>query len=54
MTVFVLLAILEEPVRSLIGKKVKTTLKNNNNNNNNNLVTVLYLFYLCPLIVLRH
>lgn len=53
MTVFVLLAILEEPVRSLIGKKVKTTLKNNNNNNNN-LVTVLYLFYLCPLIVLRH
>lgn len=53
MTVCVLLAILEEPVRSLIGKKVKTTLKNNNNNNNN-LVTVLYLFYLCPLIVLRH
>lgn len=53
MTVFVLLGILEEPVRSLIGKKVKTTLKNNNNNNNN-LVTVLYLFYLCPLIVLRH
>lgn len=50
MTVCVLLAILEEPVRSLIGKKVKTTL----NNNNNNLVTVLYLFYLCPLIVLRH
>lgn len=53
MTVSVLLAILEEPVRSLIGKKVKTTLKNNNNNNNN-LVTVLYMFCLCPLIVLRH